>query len=1435
MKIISENTIFTNDEEYAEFINDANKVRSAFWVNNLGFLALKTVKPSHFLVLKNFKNLKSARIANINKDDNDMAVSLKAAFDKGYLKLNFVNDYTKLLYILKTRPNVDLDEDVLRSLFGKINLALIMPDVRLRGHVKSWLEGEVKLAELIAPFYQYSRLNKTNVGFQSVAKMTGAYNEDFTSDDATDIIDNPQGSAQTAVVDTKVVVEPIAVPASPVAPVAPVLSVPLPKALDVEVIVKAPVADTSKIVNGDVVTKEAKKRKKTAADVKVTNKVAIAKYDDDKYRAYVDTVTQYLNKTDKWQTDYYPNDNIFAYAVLTSIYSNDVKQHYINIFGDLRKAKKFVKKGISQLVRDLSFGRHYDYYEISKKVGAGSGAAVLTPVSVNMDEIGKEYLGNEARYYNFDSVNNSILSHFGEDYIKELKSKSISPTIKDVLDAISITADTLYNESEYAKLASTEYNNTPDKIFYGYSPYGMYDITRIEADEKRFSKSPLKFYNFTKDMIDSDNTREELTNYLTIYLKYLPEMFSDKYKDRLIARFRSLILSGFDEYKQGTWNAFIDFLIDFSKSSIFDSFSDVKFDQSWIDLSKVFEKLDSSSDAGKKLLGLIASGFFEKIDTLVHIPEDLKTSDDSLIEFKNYIKSDFNRTYSGAYTVSDFYERFFPNKKTEDNIYKKKYIELKDIKSIVEPLGVEIDAFIDNLMQEIVDGMETGTRYVGMLSYPYEFFESFIDKVYKKGIRNATLNYYEYDSETSKLLKEYYLKHDDRRKEEILNIIRMPKNTNVSFSGSSDVNILKLFGYSITTLYGDIYQMEFGTSPLFDSYKKYLRTNYNVEKTNEWYLASLNDSETQFVIDAITNDRITIEVLNSLFTEYNFKTPYENLSVATRKNFARIYGAVAAKLAVSSDNILKRINSVANKYPEALKVILEEYNKIANNGVLSVVESLYSFFASPADISDEALDKMKENKENTINAFLANISDIMKSAGITVGYGSSYGNPLSEYRKFFEVYGSLRDMLETNKQENTKLSYGIILAILKSVGYSKFNYGTEDLAKADNWKEFSKIAIEESIPYYVRTNIGSRRRNANDKLGEILITYDKEAFDIYLPYLTKIMKEENIKMTPKVAKTMGLGRVFVDAYMDDNSTDEEKKKRFENYTEILFGDETVTPAHLNSIIGEMIGASAAKSVVNSSKNILPIYASISGSSFSKILKLNNFDIGDISSEKITAKGIKTKGVYTAMIEAAESASVDNLPELAVKKLDMSTDELNIITKAFGASKFNGMHGNTGMQVLDVYDVNLRPKELVDFIANNPNAKVEREMYHGTGSIAANMILRFGFALVKGGIDGIAVTGKMLGNGIYLSPVVEKSMQYISDNGYSRRVGDIGYIFECNLYTTERGQTKRAGYGGDNIKSPEIVVFDGRRQIEIVRAYRVKLITKKMMRENGTLK
>lgn len=195
----------------------------------------------------------------------------------------------------------------------------------------------------------------------------------------------------------------------------------------------------------------------------------------------------------------------------------------------------------------------------------------------------------------------------------------------------------------------------------------------------------------------------------------------------------------------------------------------------------------------------------------------------------------------------------------------------------------------------------------------------------------------------------------------------------------------------------------------------------------------------------------------------------------------------------------------------------------------------------------------------------------------------------------------------------------------------------------------------------------------------------------------------------------------------------------------------------------------------------------------------------------------------------------NVPEERVEKIDLSEDELIDLTVEYDA--FNRKKHNLSLVITEAFKVSIpsqtegRAKWDAKMQEEGVQSKIMEPVFHGTGSVAAAMILRLGFAvssLKDTEKTGVKVAGRMLGDGIYFSTAIDKVAQYASDGGFGRRLGAEGYIFEMNASLGKhRRDFREAGtssqYSERYVVSPEWAVFSPNEQLVINKAYKIKRV------------
>lgn len=258
----------------------------------------------------------------------------------------------------------------------------------------------------------------------------------------------------------------------------------------------------------------------------------------------------------------------------------------------------------------------------------------------------------------------------------------------------------------------------------------------------------------------------------------------------------------------------------------------------------------------------------------------------------------------------------------------------------------------------------------------------------------------------------------------------------------------------------------------------------------------------------------------------------------------------------------------------------------------------------------------------------------------------------------------------------------------------------------------------------------------------------------------------------------------------------------------------------------------------------------------KVLKLNQVSIPSASVLDLRGKRGQDITLQAVKDAAVTAAKTFKLEEQAIKPIQQSEEELEKISVVY--NRYNRYrHGGIAIKIRKVFDVNVQSQQIgwKEFLEEAKEAIANGTYYHkfpqfhGTASLPASMILRYGFSVIDEKLAreaGIKYAGRMLGDGIYSSNVLDKVSQYINDDaptGVSRRRGVVGYIFEMDTHGTSWGRTCNVtgadfATGGTGefrnerggLVSPEWAWKYANKQCKIKRCFEIELINKDEMDE-----
>ena len=270
-------------------------------------------------------------------------------------------------------------------------------------------------------------------------------------------------------------------------------------------------------------------------------------------------------------------------------------------------------------------------------------------------------------------------------------------------------------------------------------------------------------------------------------------------------------------------------------------------------------------------------------------------------------------------------------------------------------------------------------------------------------------------------------------------------------------------------------------------------------------------------------------------------------------------------------------------------------------------------------------------------------------------------------------------------------------------------------------------------------------------------------------------------------------------------------------------DNTLIEESLGLIAKDVALSKVLMSIKDDPSGIKPLY-NLTTADVNNIIRFNDLPTPRVTKRKVGESAIE----YLNRIKAP------TLERIAVEA--MPDDAETLARQSIEYHRFNsGKHGKIFVKFLKSYNYNAMNIESFEQFRKDLGERgidnnVFEHAFHGTGSAVAPMILRNGFKVIKSK-EGIKA-GRMLGDGIYFSNVLDKVASYVGDmntnnNGYGRRYGTRGYIFEMDALLGVRGEDyQSAGIAGAtsgvSVISPEWCVVDPNKQLLIKKVHLVEL-------------
>ncbi len=263
-------------------------------------------------------------------------------------------------------------------------------------------------------------------------------------------------------------------------------------------------------------------------------------------------------------------------------------------------------------------------------------------------------------------------------------------------------------------------------------------------------------------------------------------------------------------------------------------------------------------------------------------------------------------------------------------------------------------------------------------------------------------------------------------------------------------------------------------------------------------------------------------------------------------------------------------------------------------------------------------------------------------------------------------------------------------------------------------------------------------------------------------------------------------------------------------------DKLITEKYKDIIIMENIDFSTN---IDGTESLIKPKMKLDKKRIREVLKYNNIKMPSVRFSK--------KDTLETYIERCKKKSMEVKEQMGdVKISEIEENETQLLDKSIEYLQYHSSdrrHGDIALKFLKSFNVNNDNTEFDEFLKDHKDT-VKIPMFSGTGSVAASLVLRVGFTVVSS--DDESVVGRMLGDGIYISNVINKSALYISDIGYAKTRGEKGYLLELEATLGEKVTNHRsAGFKGStdswSVRSPEWCVIEPNKQLKIVKVHYVQ--------------
>jgi hypothetical protein len=1313
-----ENTLYSKDDVgYNGLLANPELLQNSFWINLLGFIGLKLFVPNS-TSLNSYFGANKVRIDAIGHEGGDLFILTKAARDAKLLDDKTANDITRFLAFLKNKPDVALDEKLIKSLLSKIKLS---PFDKLNSKLKDIInKAPSSLKEFLKPLSDIASSNK--------------WAPEFTR-----ILSDEIGKA----------------------------------------------SEDDKILLGFLDKGEVERKKKEEEDKK-------KKEEEDK-------IKKAQSFLDNWD-----------FSAGFSYFTNP---------GGKEKWNRRI--ALSKLIPMKTAKEINDYLRLIKLNKKSLKAFIFSDIDGAREGISSPTLKNEYgidhpegvpgiptdQFYTEDNIKNIDVIFEGLPNKDKLRQYFRIKTFeaKFTSGEYSIYDDELWNQVlniEYTELAvnsTSQWNSRHKKkqtIWDGDNYYGK---TRGWAGFNSFAKSvkDKMSKNLSGDLKADPNKIKDLIEVLKKALSKAsddPKIIKDMIDQKVITLLGEVFASNTyvntkpDKPFLYEYPELMEFLAKDHKdvlSKLFDN----TFSYSWSgDEPEVTKMKDQLFKLG--LLG--KSGFTkwmttkdterdypigeESIDTLVSIASQGNYGNANFPYYKNLVAS--NGLIGFLDTIKDGFDKFIEKYKSSKLDYFSSF--MNDSKWFPEGVGNKV--FWEMLDKNYLF-TETGSRdNGGILFYNYSGSRSDKDKA-----QDAFIAAKGKERESAKKYINSFLSN----KQSVESLISNNDDTNITFMHKFGGN--KAVSTFLTKIFKSMRDSQWKT----DSYK-YKQLFENLVKSSVELEFQIDDS----FYSEFQNDFISIMSGRSSY----YMDEFFNLTcdlIPSHKKFVFDDQAIITLIdSVINNRRHHRTQSFGYREIQTM-YFLEKYNPPMGNDLKAKIDDFFAFndpdrFREKLSNSYSSLFS-SSGLEKVEDSWLKNLRDKFKTKWEETFDIKIKSEVLQEYSDICYdsltqniVLGNNKEIDDKERKRVLKLVIGKIETANKNNEVSQFTSRCDYLFKPEVYKFADKDELR------ILYNIGLRKYLKSVTSASDL---DSDQPGNFLDGIEKALKEDAI--TQKEA--------------DEILWSEQSLSIKMKFSKLIKESTLVGPV-MDQIAGE-------KTPI---KPLISTHDTKGQESLKKALQFNNFEIKKL--EGVKKMGNESIFEYKKrLMRNYDSTTKKDMFELKVKKIDETEEQKDKkMGFYFQWMTKDARHGGQGIKFLESFDVDMVPEGMEEWIKNNPDPKVI-PAFHGTGSIGATMILRFGFKIVD---HSLKKTGRMLGDGIYFSNVLDKSSQYIGDFGFTRSQGTVGYLLECEAYIGKDGvDHKSAGLGGDSIRSAEWCVFNPRVQMKIIKAHKVELVNRSVMEDS----